>query len=180
MSNRYSRGLREAEKAAAERDASTKAHPLAALLLDTLHAALQVELVESKRRAIESQIIGASTVLHSQHPDYTEQECRTALDRAGLTLVPVPVALPEKLETPHGTLYLVECITHGEYRYLSAAQPSGPASTHLVVVDGREVARIAAKNDWHAANKARKLFGSAAAACQIVPPQKIDPFARMR
>lgn len=167
------------------RDANRKACPVAASLFDALITA-QTEL-KGDQGIVASFIIQVGGRIDDRE-EVSGADAEKALRQCGLwpeaqaASAPTP-GLPEKMVAGGVSFYLVELGSTGEFHWVSAPVNPGAAmhSTHAVIINGVEVARIPAKNDFHAINKAKKLFGTDARAVKLLdePPAVADPFSRI-
>lgn len=174
----------EARDAQAEVEAREKARakkPVIAFLLDTLIVALDSgKLTHHTTGYVSVKVVGLEVALMDDNNcDYTDDQCREVLTTAGL-LGPKPAPAPVAEKVKPGTEDLYVVTVNGVPLAVRAHFGATPEPTHIALLDGREVARFAARNDHHATNKARKIFGQRAQATTIIPETKVDPWARVR
>ena len=170
------REAQDAQAMLSARDANRKACPIAASLFDALIAAQTAN--EGDQGIVASFIIQVGGRIDDRE-EVSAEDAEKALRQCGLW----PEALvTDKIEVgDFGTMRAV-CFG-GVWRWVSDFGPTGTLpATHAVIINGVEVARIPAKNDWHAINKAKKLFGMDARAVKLLdePAAVSDPFARIR
>lgn len=158
------------------RDANRAACPVAATLFDTLIEAQCAN--KGDQGVVSSYIIQVGGRVDGRE-EVSAADAEKCLRACGLW----PEALvTDKIEVADfGTMRAVQF--GGVWRWVSDFGPvAAPEPTHLVIIQGREVARFAAKNDHHARNKALKLFGPEARTVAVPPDPNVtlDPFARIR
>lgn len=166
-------------------EARRKAAPVAATLLDTLVAAQAA--LKGDQESIARFIISVGAHVDAGH-EASEADAERVLHECGLWPAAAATGaiseVADKMVANGITFYLVEVAATGETHWISGPRAchGTPKSTHAVIINGVEVARIPAKNDWHAINKARKLFGPDARAVKMLDeaPTCADPFSRIR
>lgn len=174
---------REAQDAKAMLDArrdARKSCPVAATLFDTLITA-QAEN-KGDQNAVASFIIQLGGRIDARE-EVSAEDAEKALRHCGLwpERNPATIDALDKIQAGDYTLRLVQI--GGCWRYVSEqGAVAAPTATHAVIINGVEVARFAAKNDFHAVNKAKKLFGMDARAVKLLdePAAAVDPFSRIR
>jgi hypothetical protein len=181
----------EAAEEIRRRDANRKACPVAATLFDTL--------IEAQAQSKGDQGVVASFIIQlggriEDREEVSAEDAEKCLRSCGLwpelppgsdirkAVLAAPKPLVVKAVFAGREFYLVELGASGEAHWISAPVDAIVQSTHLVLVNGTEVARIPADNDHHARNKALKLFGPDARAVQVPrePEPVADPFSRIR
>ena len=166
-------------------DANRKACPIAACLFDTL--------IEAQCAAKGDQGIVASFIIRvggriDDREEVSAEDAEKALRQCGLwpeaqaPVIDITKAVlgqaGEKCDFGGVGFYRIE--VNGRSFWIRPAD-AGPVA-YAVIINGVEVARIPAKNDWHAINKARKLFGIDARAVKLLGEVEpvADPFSRIR
>lgn len=165
----------DAKRAEAAIEEAKRRSPVATTLLETLHAGLNVTISPALRSVIEDEILRASaTVWDRGAADYTEADAMGALMRCGL----LSVETKTKATVAGVELTLRRVFIAGAWHWLSQPLPVASRATHAVMMEGREVARIVADNDFHARAMVPLLFGdgTAARSYKLAEPTEAEVF----